>query len=107
MRISDWSSDVCSSDLNALDPQTGTSRARAVLPNPDGHFTPGLFARVQLLGSGRYAATLLDERAIGTDQSKKFVSVVDAKGTVQYRAVTLGGEHAGQLGRAACRGRVC
>src|SRR3546814_2235697 len=38
---------------NALDPQTGTIRARAVLPNPDGHFTPGLFARVPLLGSGR------------------------------------------------------
>src|SRR3546814_6558420 len=80
---------------NALDPQTGTIRARAVLPNPDGHFTPGLFARVQLLGSGRYAATLLDERAIGTDQSKKFVYVVDAKGTVQSRAVPPGGEHDG------------
>lgn len=80
---------------NALDPQTGTIRARAVLPNPDGRFTPGLFARVQLLGSGRYAATLLDERAIGTDQSKKFVYVVDDRNTVQYRAVTLGGEHGG------------
>lgn len=80
---------------NALDPQTGTIRARAVLPNPDGRFTPGLFARVQLLGSGRYAATLLDERAIGTDQSKKFVYVVDANNTVQYRSISLGGEHDG------------
>ncbi|NKF21357.1 efflux RND transporter periplasmic adaptor subunit [Solimonas marina] len=80
---------------NALDPQTGTIRARAVLPNPDGRFTPGLFARVQLLGSGRHEATLLDERAIGTDQSKKFVYVVDDQNKVQYRAVTLGSEHGG------------
>ena len=56
---------------------------------------PGLFARLQLLGSGRYQATLLDERAIGTDQSKKFVYVVDDKNTVQYRAVDLGGTHDG------------
>ncbi|MGH8446833.1 MAG: efflux RND transporter periplasmic adaptor subunit [Solimonas sp.] len=80
---------------NALDPQTGTIRTRAVLPNPDGRFTPGLFARLQLVGSGRYQATLLDERAIGTDQSKKFVYVVDDKNTVQYRAVTLGAVHDG------------
>ncbi|WP_051362408.1 efflux RND transporter periplasmic adaptor subunit [Solimonas soli] len=80
---------------NALDPQTGTIRARAVLPNPDGRFTPGLFARLQLVGSGRYAATLLDERAIGTDQSKKFVYVVDGQNKVEYRAVTLGGVHDG------------
>ncbi|WP_020651261.1 efflux RND transporter periplasmic adaptor subunit [Solimonas variicoloris] len=80
---------------NALDPQTGTIRARAVLANPDGRLTPGLFARLQLAGSGRYAATLLDERAIGTDQSKKFVYVVDEHGAVQYRAVTLGDTHDG------------
>ncbi len=80
---------------NALDPQTGTIRARAVLPNPNGRFTPGLFARVQLVGSGRYAATLIDERAVGTDQSRKFVYVVDADGGVQYREVQLGGAHEG------------
>lgn len=80
---------------NALDPQTGTIRARAVLPNPDGRFTPGLFARLQLLGSGRYTATLLDERAIGTDQSRKFVYVVDGENKVEYRAVKLGGVHDG------------
>ncbi|SEQ06104.1 membrane fusion protein, multidrug efflux system [Solimonas aquatica] len=80
---------------NALDPQTGTIRARAVLPNPDGRFTPGLFARLQLVGSGRYAATLLDERAIGTDQSRKFVYVVNAQNKVEYRAVALGGVHDG------------
>ncbi|MFT4045587.1 MAG: efflux RND transporter periplasmic adaptor subunit [Solimonas sp.] len=80
---------------NALDPQTGTIRARAVLPNPDGRFTPGLFARLQLVGSGRYPATLLDERAIGTDQSKKFVYVVDGQNKVEYRAVTLGELHDG------------
>ncbi|MGB1561612.1 MAG: efflux RND transporter periplasmic adaptor subunit [Sinimarinibacterium flocculans] len=80
---------------NALDPRTGTIRARAVLPNPDGRFTPGLFARVQLVGSGRYTATLVDERAIGTDQSRRFVYVVDDLGAVQHREVQLGGTHEG------------
>src|SRR5271154_5211848 len=49
---------------NQLNPQTGTIRARAVLQNPDGQFTPGLFARVQLLGSGEYSAILIDDRAV-------------------------------------------
>ena len=43
---------------NQLNPQTGTIRARAVLENKDGQFTPGMFARVQLLGSGEYSADL-------------------------------------------------
>jgi RND family efflux transporter MFP subunit len=67
---------------NQIDPRTGTIRARAALDNKDGMFTPGLFARVKLLGHERHAAVLVDDRAIGTDQSQKFVYVVDPNNTV-------------------------
>jgi len=75
---------------NQLNPQTGTIRARAVLQNKDGQFTPGLFARVQLLGSGEYSAILIDDRAVNTDQSQKYVYAVNAKNEIEYRKVTLG-----------------
>lgn len=75
---------------NALDPATGTIRARAVLANPDGRFAPGLFARVQVRGGEPRASTLVAPRAIGTDQDRKYVYVVDAQDTVQYRRVELG-----------------
>lgn len=75
---------------NQLDVRTGTIRARAVLSNKEGRFTPGLFARVQLLGSAEHDAVLIDERAIGTDQSQRFVLVVQADNKLQYRAVELG-----------------
>jgi RND family efflux transporter MFP subunit len=75
---------------NQLNPQTGTIRARAVLPNKDGVFTPGLFARVQLLGSGEYSAILIEDRAVNTDQSQKYVFVVGPNNQIEYRKVTLG-----------------
>jgi RND family efflux transporter MFP subunit len=75
---------------NQLNPQTGTIRARAVLPNKEGVFTPGLFARVQLLGSGEYSAILIDDRAVNTDQSQKYVFVLGADNKVEYRKVKLG-----------------
>lgn len=75
---------------NQLDVRTGTIRARAVLSNKEGRFTPGLFARVQLLGSAEYDAVLVDDRAIGTDQSQRFVLVVGQNDTLQYRPVQLG-----------------
>jgi len=75
---------------NALDPATGTIRARAVLANPGGVFTPGLFARVQLLGSGQRAALLIHDQAVLTDQDRKFVYVVGAKNAAERRDVTLG-----------------
>ena len=75
---------------NQIDPRTGTIRARAALDNKDGVFTPGLFARVQLQGRERRTAVLVDDRAVGTDQSQKFVYVIDANNTVSYRKVTLG-----------------
>ncbi len=75
---------------NQLNPQTGTIRARAVLQNKDGQFTPGLFARVQLLGSGEYSAILIDDRAVNTDQSQKYVLLLGANNKIEYRKVKLG-----------------
>src|ERR1700728_5101789 len=75
---------------NQLNPQTGTIRARAVLQNKDGLFTPGLFARVQLLVSGEYSAILIEDRAVNTDQSQKYVLVLGPNNQIEYRKVTLG-----------------
>ena len=75
---------------NRLDPATGSIRARALLPNKDGLFTPGLFARVQLLGSGSQDALLIHERAVLTDQDRKFVYVVSAGNKTVRKDVTLG-----------------
>jgi multidrug efflux system membrane fusion protein len=75
---------------NQLNPQTGTIRARAVLQNKDGQFTPGLFARVQLLGSAEYSAILIDDRAVNTDQSQKYVLLLGANNQIEYRKVKLG-----------------
>ncbi len=75
---------------NQLNPQTGTIRARAVFDNPDRAFTPGLFARLKLVGSGTYDAILISDRAVGTDQSRKFVLVVGADSKAMYREVKLG-----------------
>lgn len=75
---------------NQIDPQTGTIRARAVFDNKDGSLTPGLFARIKLIGSGTYRAVLIDEKAIGTDQSKKFVLVLGPESKLAYRPIKLG-----------------
>lgn len=75
---------------NQLNPETGTIRIRAVVSNRDRRFTPGLYARVKLVGSGQYQATLIQDRAVGTDQDKKFVMVLGPDSTVSYRAVKLG-----------------
>jgi RND family efflux transporter MFP subunit len=75
---------------NQVDPRTGTIRARASFSNKDGYFTPGLFARVKLLGHNSFDAVLVDDRAIGTDQSQKFVYVIDAENKVTYRTVKIG-----------------
>jgi RND family efflux transporter MFP subunit len=75
---------------NQLNPQTGTIRARAVLANKDGLFTPGLFARVQLVGSDDYNAILIDDRAVNTDQSQKYVLLLGPENKVEYRKIKLG-----------------
>jgi multidrug efflux system membrane fusion protein len=76
---------------NALEPGTGTIRARAELSNRNGVFTPGLFARVQLQGGGPREALLIDERAVLTDQDRKYVYVVGDDKLAQRRDVVLGG----------------
>jgi RND family efflux transporter MFP subunit len=75
---------------NQLNVTTGTIRGRAVLDNREGRFTPGLFARVQLLGTAEHDAILIEERAVGTDQSQNFVLIVGQDNKLEYRAVELG-----------------
>lgn len=75
---------------NQVDPGTGTVRARAVLRNPDRLFTPGLFARVQLQGGGERPALLVDDKAILTDQDRKYVYVLGDGNTALRRDVVLG-----------------
>ena len=75
---------------NQVDPRTGTIRVRAVLPNPDRVFTPGLFARVQLEGNRASPALLVDDRAVLTDQDRKYVYVVGADNLAARRDVSLG-----------------
>jgi RND family efflux transporter MFP subunit len=75
---------------NRLDAQTGTLRARALIDNSKGLLTPGLFVRVQLKGRGPYSALLIPDEVIGTDQSKRFVMVVDKDGLAQRRFITTG-----------------
>lgn len=75
---------------NQLNPATGTIRARALFNNKERLFTPGLFARLKIVGSGTYRAMLIHDRAVGTDQSKKFVLVVGEGNALAYREVKLG-----------------
>jgi multidrug efflux system membrane fusion protein len=75
---------------NRLDPATGTIYARAVLSNKDHVFTPGLFARIQLLGSGTRDALLISDRAVLTDQDRRYVYVVGGDNKTVRKDVTLG-----------------
>src|SRR6266850_6418057 len=76
---------------NQVDSATGTINLRAVVPNPDRVFTPGLYARVQLEGSAEFKAMLIDGKAIMTDQDRKYVYVVGPKDEASRKDVTLGG----------------
>jgi len=75
---------------NQLDASTGTIRVRAELPNADRSLTPGLFARVQLAGRGTAQAMLIDDKAVLTDQDRKYVYVLGAGDTVERRDIKLG-----------------
>lgn len=75
---------------NQLDTRTGSVRMRAAFDNKDGALVPGLFARVQLGAADSRKAVVINERAVGTDQSRKFVFVVGPDGKAEYRPVTLG-----------------
>ncbi len=75
---------------NVVDARSGTVRVRAAFDNPDGKLMPGQFARLRLGQAHTEPALAIDERAIGTDQDRRFVMVVGADNVVAYRQVTLG-----------------
>ncbi|KTD11393.1 efflux RND transporter periplasmic adaptor subunit [Legionella jamestowniensis] len=75
---------------NVVDRDTGTILGRATVPNPEGIIYPGLFGRARLVGSEEYEALLLPDTAINTDQTRKFVYVVDKNNKVQRVYVELG-----------------
>ncbi len=75
---------------NALDQGSGTIRGRAVVRNPDGFLTPGLFGHMRLLGSGAYDGLLIPESSVVTDQINKVVLVVGKDGKAAARPVQLG-----------------
>jgi multidrug efflux system membrane fusion protein len=87
---------------NRIDPATGTIRARARFENADGALVPGMFVSVKLADAASGRQILVPERAVGFDQSKKFVYVVGADNKVAYRQVELGKEI--QSGRVALSG---
>ncbi len=80
---------------NHLDTGSGTIRVRARFDNADGSLVPGLYARVRVGGGKPHAAVMVDDQAIGTDQAKKYVLVVDDDNRVRYREVVPGGLHDG------------
>lgn len=75
---------------NRVDPSTGTILARAVVANPAGGLVPGMYARVQFGGSGRRAAILIPDRAILTDQDRRYVYVLGKGNVATRRDVTPG-----------------
>jgi multidrug efflux system membrane fusion protein len=75
---------------NRIDPATGTIRVRAVLANPDRRFTPGLYARVRLNTDAPVHALLVDDKAILTDQDRRYVYAIEKADTAARRDVKLG-----------------
>jgi membrane fusion protein, multidrug efflux system len=75
---------------NRVDPNTGTLRARGVFTNSDHSLSPGFFARLRIPGSGKYPALMIPDRALGSDQSQKFLYVVNAEKKVEFRPVQTG-----------------
>jgi RND family efflux transporter MFP subunit len=75
---------------NAVDRSSSTIRARAVFANPDGKFMPGMFARVRMAAAPPKDELLVPEAAIGAEQVRKFVLVVDAENVARPKYVTLG-----------------
>jgi membrane fusion protein, multidrug efflux system len=75
---------------NQVDARSGTVRVRAVFDNADGTLMPGQFAHLRMGTVKAEPALMINERAVGTDQSKKFVMVVGADDKANYREVTLG-----------------
>lgn len=80
---------------NRMDTSSGTIRVRAEFDNPDGVLLPGLYARIRLGAGQPREALLIDEKAVGTDQDKRFVLVLDKDNRAGYRQVRLGASQDG------------
>jgi RND family efflux transporter MFP subunit len=80
---------------NVIDRSSGTIRGRAIFANPNGLFTPGMFGRIRVAGSPPYTALLIPDAAIGTEQARKYVLVVDAGGVARQKYVVPGQLDAG------------
>ena len=75
---------------NVIDRSSGTIRGRAVFANTDGILTPGMFGRIRVPGSPPYTALLVPDAAIGAEQARKFVLVVDDTNVARQRYITTG-----------------
>jgi multidrug efflux system membrane fusion protein len=75
---------------NQIDPLTGTLRGRAILENKDLALVPGVFVRLRMPASAPFRAVMIPDRAIGADQSDRFVFLVDEKNQVRQRVIALG-----------------
>lgn len=75
---------------NRVDISTGTIQGRAILDNPNGSILPGIFGRMRLLGRKDLSTVLIPDSCIGTDQSRKFVYVIDEQNTVSRKFVKTG-----------------
>jgi multidrug efflux system membrane fusion protein len=81
---------------NQIDVSSGTIRARALFDNEDSALLPGMFANVKMGTPSSIDQIIISERAIGTDQSRKFVYVVNDQNLVEYRVITIGESMNGQ-----------
>ena len=81
---------------NQVNARSGTVRVRAVFDNKDGTLMPGQFVKLRMGSAKPAPAVLVSERAVGTDQNKRFVLVVGEDSKAAYREVTLGGAVQGQ-----------
>jgi RND family efflux transporter MFP subunit len=75
---------------NAIDRSSGTIRGRAQFANADGRLTPGMFGRIQISTSAPAEALLVPDTAIGTEQVRKFVYVLNGENGATPKYVTLG-----------------
>ena len=80
---------------NQVDITTGTIRLRAAFDNQTGQFTPGMFARLKMQVGANYEGILIDEKAIVTDLSHKYVLVLGEDNVLQYRPVQIGSKFQG------------
>lgn len=80
---------------NHLDAASGTIRTRAVFDNTDNRLVPGMYVSVRLGSAKTRNSLLIPERAIGTNQDRKFVYVIDDANIAQYREISLGKQHQG------------